>query len=88
MTRYEIPLQPWNEDTDTDEKHGLYAIIEDGHLTLVDYAVVGDGMADLIRLNRNDALRVAHVLLVYLAHQRVHNILNDEYREYREDHDQ
>lgn len=80
MTRYEIPLHPY----ETEEKEGLYAIVEYGDVTLIDYT--GDPPHDLIRLSRRDALRVVRVLTTWLASEtKVYHKFAEEYGEYKED---
>lgn len=78
---YEIPLHGFD---DTDEKDGVYVLVQNGKIKLIDYS--GDPPHDLIPLYRGEVLRLVNVLTTWLASEtKVHNEFSDQYGEYTGD---
>lgn len=81
MSRYEIPLHGFNSD----EKEGVYVIIEGRKVSLVNYT--GEPPHDLVPLYRHQAFRLVQVLTAWFASETtVHGLFEEQYSEYSDEH--
>lgn len=84
MTEYEIPLHGFD---DSDEKSGVYVLIEGRKVSLIDYST--ETPHDLVSLDRSEAFRLVRVLTTWLASEtKLHSLFKNEYGDYRDDDEQ